>query len=426
MIKRLLTAFFLLLPAAVFSASLTLDDFNNRTWFGPTWGNRPMLVSWASQDSRNVVKATSVGTVENYMIIRSKSFPVEDWQNVVRVRADIKADFVDATSSLKFEMKNNTGGLIQAVTYSNVPNGTWTDIVWDVSPGATPVALLDFVMDGLGANECTYYFDNLRLVMQNGTTQYWDYFESQPMGWSGNGDVVSFNADSPEFLSHNKSTDSANSGAGYFQWQFSAGYAELQITGKNYSWSNYNTLKADVMTSDVLVPMRFTLWYGAKSEGESVDRYAVSTNTWTTMYWPLPQGTTAWNVTEFKAGIVPTALHSNGTYYVDNIIIGKVNVTVVKSTSAAIAMPGSDVTVTLNYANSGDMEATNTYLTDAIPFNCYVPEAAANGSADSVEYFVGSAWQGGHSEAATKIRFKDSFIAAGASGLSVSYKIRIR
>ncbi|MFH1368024.1 MAG: hypothetical protein ABII64_02730 [Elusimicrobiota bacterium] len=102
-----------------------------------------------------------------------------------------------------------------------------------------------------------------------------------------------------------------------------------------------------------------------------------------------------------------------------------------KSTDTAVARPGdTTILVTLTYDNSGNEPATNLYITEALPFNTYLaadPSADPGlGNADSIEYYVGSAWQGGYDVTATKVRWKDDSVPSGSGDQTVSYKIKIK
>lgn len=98
-----------------------------------------------------------------------------------------------------------------------------------------------------------------------------------------------------------------------------------------------------------------------------------------------------------------------------------------KSTSTAIARPGdTTVTVTLTYANNGNAAADNLYITEALPFNTYLIADPGAGNADTLEYYVGSAWQGVYDASATKLRWKDNSVASGGGTQAVSYQIRVK
>ena len=102
-----------------------------------------------------------------------------------------------------------------------------------------------------------------------------------------------------------------------------------------------------------------------------------------------------------------------------------------KSTDTAVARPNdTTVLVTLTYNNTGNENATNLTITEALPFNAYLAAEPGvdpgMGSADAIEYYVGGAWQGAYSVTATKIRWTDSSVPTGGADQTVSYKIKVK
>lgn len=424
----LLLTSIILFPAFLPAAPRVIDNFNSHVWYGPDYGAewRLALLSWVTFNGRKCLKETSTDT-SDWMPMRTKTFPIEDWQTVDLIRADVYLVCNSSNTVLKLEPKAQGGSSIQTVLYNNVSTGTWVDVVWDVNL-ASPVAWLSLVQENLGTNECTYYFDNLRLI-KDGTTYYWDIFDSTE-NWSTSGSTVTWNNDNPGVVS-NVSNSTSNPGAGYLQWQFNGTnqYAQLGLAGLNDNWASYDTLSADVWCSSAAMPLNFYLVYNGGSTGaeSSADRYVSSPETWQNIKWSLPPGTTAWNVTEFKIGVVPSALIPSGTYYVDNVTLSRRTLTIVKSTSTASAKPGESITITITYSNPGDSNADNVYITEAIPYNTYLASDPGHGNANTVEFYVGSTWQSVYDPSATKIRWKDNSIAAGdTTNQQVSYSVNIR
>lgn len=431
--KLFVIAFLVFLPFKVQSVSFVIEDFNTHYWFGPGWGGRDTIMSNTTLDGRKVLSVVNVTAVGNYMPIRSNTFPGEDWSNVELVRGEFLLSG-PATTDIKLEMHDRGGASMNPIILYSVSSGTWQDLAFTGVNTPNPVCWLNITAEPLGANECTFYFNDLRLIMDDGTTWYWDDFDSQGKNYSCGGSYVAFNPDNPGVVSHLASTSTVNAGAGYMNWNYNSAntYAEIQITGLNEDWKNYNTLKADVnllpdvWTSTTAIPIKAYMWFGVRGDGQDTDyRYVSSSGTWQTLYWSLPSYTTFWNVTEFKPGLGWLDLFPGGTFYIDNIMVGNIDVTgIVKSTDVAVAKPGDVVTITLAYGNAGDIEAPNLYITEVVPFNTLISEEPTAGSADSVQYYVGSSWTDTYDAAATKIRWKDLLAPPGSH--SVSYKLKIK
>jgi uncharacterized repeat protein (TIGR01451 family) len=90
-----------------------------------------------------------------------------------------------------------------------------------------------------------------------------------------------------------------------------------------------------------------------------------------------------------------------------------------------VARPDAPVTFTIAYSNSGADAASNFYINDVVPFNSYISETAAQGSATSLEYYVAGGWTSTYNAAATRVRWKFNNLGPGASG-NVSYKVKIK
>lgn len=439
MIRKLfLSAYLLLTPITLQAAVSLLEDFNTHYWFGPGWGGRDTIMSNITLDGRNVLSVVNVTAVGNYMPIRSNTFPDEDWDNVKMVRAEVMI-LGPSTTDLKFEMHDHNGTSMQAIILNSVSSGTWQDLAFTGVNVSSNACWLNFTAEPLGANECTYYFNDIRLILNDDTTWYWDDFNRAQKNYTCGGSYALYNADNPGVVSHIASTATTNPGTGYMRWNYNTTntYGELQLTGLNEDWSAYNTIRADVnllpdvWTSSTAVPVKFYLWSTPKGGGADTEyRYVPSSGVWHRMYWTLPEFTTYWAVNEAKPGVGWVDLFPGGTFYIDNITVGKINVTgIMKSTDVAAAKPGETVTVTLTYGNTGDMEAPNSYITEVIPFNTYLaadPNSDPGlGSADSVQFYVGSSWTSSYDAACTKVRWKDNAVSPGAVS-SVSYKLKIR
>ncbi|MHB9154170.1 MAG: hypothetical protein ACYC5N_00590 [Endomicrobiales bacterium] len=428
---RILPSLLLVCLAVLPLGAWTLfDDFESRNWYNPYWGDgwdRQMPVAYGTFYGRQSMKVTGP-TSGTYEPVVTNYFADENWSNVSSIKADIYTDAAALNTTVRIEPHDQAGsscvGSFTNLTISST--GTWATYSWNYSISASsPVARLYLIFDNLGANAATFYVDNLQLVLQDGTTHYWDDFNDSSHKWGVAGSTAVWSA-LPEYVSHNASTSTANGGAGLLWWNYSGPeQAELLPAGVNVDWRANNMLRADVRCTTTTAPVKFYLWYGAWGE-ESEARYVSAADTWQTLYWPMPAGAADNNVQGLNPRVLTSSLIPQGTFYIDNIYAGNIQISVVKSTGTASARPGDIVTCTLTYGNAGTDAASTLLISDVVPFNGSIPEAATAGSADSVEYFAGSSWTSTFDSSATRIRWKDAAVPAGSSGLTVSYKVKVR
>lgn len=403
------------------------ENFESHKWHNPYWSDgwdRQMQPVWGNFQGRACLKLTGPtnGPAHelSYEPLITDTFINEIWTNVSLVKLDVYTESSATDLKVRIEPHAVDGSLcVASAANQTMSTSTWTTYTWDYSV-TSPVAKLYLIFDSLGANAATFYVDNLRLVLNDGTTHYWDDFDDAGRSWSVAGSTALWSA-TPDFVTHNVSTATVNAGAGVLWWNYTGpATAELQTGVSSVNWSAYNMIRADVRCSTTSIPVRCYVWYDTWGE-ETAPRYVTQKDTWQTLYWQLPAGTTTHNVQGFNLRLDTSNLTPSGTCYIDNISLGNVAVSVVKSTSTAQARSGDSITYTITYGNAGTDSASNLLISDVIPFNSYISQAATAGSADSIEYFVGSSWTSTYNSSATKIRWRDNDVAAGASDLSVSY-----
>jgi uncharacterized repeat protein (TIGR01451 family) len=429
-IKTIVALFLFILLAAVRAGAWTLfDDFESRNWYDPNWADwfRAGTATYGTYQGRDCVKLTGP-TDKGAQSIITNFFPGENWSNVDMIKLDIYVQTSVNTMTAKLEPYSpaNTSCIDPTTALPMSTINSWVTYTWDYSiPAAAPVAKLQLIFDILGSNQATFYIDNLRLVLQDGTTHYWDDFNDRGKQWAVSGSTAMW-SNLPEYVSHNASTATVNGGAGTLWWNYSGpDFAQLLPSGVNADYRSYNIIRADVRCSTTTIPVKMYFWYGSWGE-ETEARYVSQKDTWQTLYWDLPAGTTNNNVTGLNPRVCPSALIPNGTFYIDNIYVGNTRLSVSKSTSTASARPGDEVTYTITYKNSGTDEITSLQLIDVMPFNGYISASATIGSADTVEYYVGSSWTATYSAAATKIRWRDNVVSGGGGDNMVSYKVKLR
>lgn len=127
----------------------------------------------------------------------------------------------------------------------------------------------------------------------------------------------------------------------------------------------------------------------------------------------------------------------NDTIYTDIVAVASNSVTgtyitLVRSTDTSglapndQGRPGDQIRYTVTYNNAGTDAGTNLIITESIPKGTSLTADPTNGSADSREFYVGSAWQAGYSANATKVRWLDSNVPAGSGPLAVSFVVQIK
>jgi uncharacterized repeat protein (TIGR01451 family) len=440
-------SFLAILAIPLQAAPLIFDDFNQHIWSDPGWGwpgsgnwSRKTIISWANAHGSDCLKVTTVGTENMEIFFGCPSFPKEDWSNVAFAKARVYLECNVLGTNIDLETKTYPDATIQRVSATAaVSTNTWTDVIWVPNTSTTKVTHIFLHCTSLGTNETTYYFDDMRLVLNDGTTWYWDDFNRTPRSYTYNGAYIDWNSGSGVWasnaLSHNASSATANAGSIYLNWNYTGGldYAEMGVdpVSPALDLSAYDSVRADVWcqpdvwTSTTVVRPKIFFWYGnlgAESYGQNAYALVTSTRSWQTLVWSLPAGTTN-QVTAVKPGIGDLQLMPGGTIYIDNIIFFKSGFVVTKSTNIAKGKPGDPVTITVNYSNTGDMDKSNVYITEVLPFNAVLSGSASGG--DDVKYYYSGAWQAAADARATKIRWRINSVATSGTG-SVSYDISIK
>jgi hypothetical protein len=183
---------------------------------------------------------------------------------------------------------------------------------------------LFLIPDNLGSSPATFYFDNIRLIMTNGTTYYWDVFKSSSGIWTYAGDAYAYydNGYQTTESAITWSTSTTHmSNVLYFKWDSGkdgSNDAKLE-SAWYYNLRQYVKVKADVKCSTTNANIAISFWNGT-SWVPTQEKNVSSANVWQTLEWDLPDAGTSYYDT---VKIIPIILNTNtvtsGEIYIDNI-----------------------------------------------------------------------------------------------------------
>jgi hypothetical protein len=314
-----------------------VENCESRRWEGVTgWGDwmRNTFVEWGDFFGKNCLQVYSTYTSPGgCLVVRTKTFPLENWQYVELVRMDVYVEFPDNTADLKFEPKDKDGNTIESIYYYDLPTGSWIDCEWNIDQSSTPyqnVKQIYLIPDNLGTNPATFYFDNLRLVMTDGTTYYWDVFESSSALWSYSGDGYAYYDNgyqtTESAITWSGSTSTVNSGRIYMQWASDKdGATEAKVESEERDLRGCVKIKAEIKCSRTTAQITIEFYNSSLGWKECSPAKTVSqANTWQTLEWDLPSASdTYWSSVKIIPVIKNTNEVTSGEIYIDNIQVYK-------------------------------------------------------------------------------------------------------
>jgi hypothetical protein len=316
-----------------------VENCESRRWWGSVgWGwTRDTFLRWGNYFGRNCLQVYSTHTIANCMYFGTKTFPLENWKdNVELVRMDVYVEFPDNTADLKFEPKDKDGNTIEkSIYYYDLPTGSWIDCEWNIdqsSSGYQNVKQIYLIPDSLGTNPATFYFDNLRLVMTDGTTYYWDVFESSSTLWTYSGDGYAYYDNgyqtTESAITWSGSTSTANSGRIYMQWASDkdGGTNEAKVESEERNLRGCVKIKADIKCSTTTAQITIGFFNSSVSPYwvECSTKTVSQVNTWETLEWNLPVASdTYWSSVKIIPVIKNTNEVTSGEIYIDNIQVYK-------------------------------------------------------------------------------------------------------
>jgi len=313
-----------------------IENCESRRWEGvKDWGGwmRNTHIRWGTFFGEKCLQVYSTYTVPGgALVFRTKTFPLENWQNNVElVRVKVYVEFPDNTADLKFEPKKKDDSTIESITFSDINSNQWTDLEFNIgqsSIGYAEVKQIYLLPDGLGSNPATFYFDNIRLIMTNGTTYYWDIFESSSSLWIYTGDAYAYDDSgyqtTKSAITWAGSTSTTNSNRIYMKWNSGkdSGVNEAKLESDlEYNLKQYIKVKAEIRCSATNANIAIGFWNGSGGGWKSTVGKNVSvSNTWQTLEWDLPDvGTSYYDAVKIIPIILNTNEVTSGEIYFDNI-----------------------------------------------------------------------------------------------------------
>ncbi|MBN1385024.1 MAG: hypothetical protein JW983_09115 [Elusimicrobia bacterium] len=297
------------------------DDCDSHYWEDPLWG-RPVNLDWITFDSTECLRLSSNATSPGYMFARTKTFPQENWQNSVdKIRMDVYVECAGTGMNLKIDIKDSSDTTVQQIWLSQaIPAGEWVDCVWDIDQslaGYSNIKQLIFAPDNLGSNLCTYYFENLRFVMTDNTTWYWDNFNDSTNVFIYAGDAIGI-ADS--VITHNGSTSTLNAGSLYMEWNSTVDggtdWAKIETWGY-HDFSRYMKIRAEIKCSATAADISVGFWNETEGWLDTGIKSVSTANTWETLEWNMPFNII--NPMKIIIVIKNTDEVNTGNVYIDNI-----------------------------------------------------------------------------------------------------------
>jgi hypothetical protein len=334
------------LDALSAALEVSWDDADSHKWIGEPWGGG-IAVDWLTFDGRETLRAQVTPSVYNWAIMRTDSFPPEDWTAQLALRADIFQEGGASGIDVKLEVRGPAfdppGDLVETIYCWNLQPDAWNVCTWHLNtalPGYSKVSHLSIVFDQLAGSGPTFYVDDVRLVNASGE-KTWDDMDDGSRRWFYFGNWYDWNPEAPfglEPITQREASPSTPTGSIYMQWDHDNGVDPAGSTAEvgtgefddNRDWSGYNRLSADVKASAVDAPLSLFLW-DAEGTTAPVDcrgfgtptRKAGVADTWQTITWDLPWPPCFDNssIDEIKFVVNDIHKHQTGTLYLDNIAL---------------------------------------------------------------------------------------------------------
>jgi len=310
---------------------MTLDNFDSKKWNGAVnWGSwcRNTFLNWGNYHGKDCLMVYSTYTSASVMALYPYSFPPEDWSSVEIMRMDVYVQSSIDTTDIKRETKKMQGVKIEEIYEYNLTTGSWLDLSWDIdqsSSGYVGVKQMIFLLEGLDTVSTTFYFDNLRLVKEDGTTWYWDVFDATTSVWTHSTDAYSYEDSgyqtTENAVSWNGSTSTTDGGSLEAKWNSSKDAAN---TAKIESSIYYNLkgcikARAYVKCTNTNADIAIGFWNDSIWK-DTISVRVASAATWELLQWDLPSATTSyWANTKVIPIIQNTNSVTSGTVYIDDL-----------------------------------------------------------------------------------------------------------
>jgi hypothetical protein len=317
---------------------------DSHKWIGEKWDSTNWAdVTWVEFDGRKAMQVGITYRGKNWAFVRTDSFPPENWEDKIGLRAYI----YQAGGSNEIDVKLQVRGpgfdddFVEEIPCVNLQTNAWNTCTWlfTAAKDYGRVSHISLVLDSLEDQPVpTFYVDNLTLLTGAGG-ELWDSMDGSWWYYSGN--FFDWNPNTPfglEPVTHNGENPTTPPGSVFLQWDHANGVSPTLATadvglrldklGGQQDWSGYNRIVADVKVSDPEVPVSAFLWDSDTVSSQvyypgfaSVSRGVGTADMWTTVTWDLPS--VPWfdktGVDEVKFIVNNIDTHQPGTLYVDNV-----------------------------------------------------------------------------------------------------------
>jgi hypothetical protein len=328
-------------------AEVEWDDLDSHKWIAESWANE-ISANWTEFAGRQVLQADITFNNENWAFIRTDSFPSENWEGFLGLRADVYQIGGPPNSKIKLEVRGPAfDPPIQSISCTSIRANTWKTCEWlfnTTSYDFSDVSNLSMVFDDIYGTSPTFHIDDLRLFTSSGEEE-WDNLDDESRWWFYFGNWDNWNTGAEfglEPISHNVTTQTTPAGAAYLKWDYAAGIgttAEIGTRGPDEKlpvgtgddtldedWSDVTQISADIFITDPNVPISIHIWDEDEDLGFLVDSQpAGEANSWVTLTWDVfwPADFNRENVDEVKFAVNEIDVHTNGEMYIDNIKLHK-------------------------------------------------------------------------------------------------------
>lgn len=349
----------------------TFDTEATITAWTPTWGTTPAVTYSTNGNPGGALRMAAdyfsgAGDWEQAVILRTLANPVKatDYETVsIDVKVDPASTATGAGEYGYFELKHGSGGT--SFGGVNLTSSNWTTLTWSIPAGTAEISELRIqIGNGDFKGPVTYEIDNLRFNAPRVAIHRFDEATEVDL-WTpewGTAVVLSFD---PE----DAGKGAANSGslkamADYFTPE-SNGWEQMVTKVVDfdppYASGDYAAISVDVKVDPSSVPTPagqygyFELKHG--SGGTAFGGVNLTSTNWTTITWPIPNGTA--DLVQLRVQNGSGEFQGPVTYYMDNLVlVKKVGAPVL----SILTVPNDDVKrteVVLNWLLSNGAQAIN-------------------------------------------------------------------
>ena len=285
------------------------DPLDAHEWIGETWGSG-IAVQYVDFDARRCLKGTVARSAEDWALIRTKRFPLENWcPPIAGVRADVYATDTKSTSRLKLEVRGASfDPVVRSFLSAALVKNKWQTVTWTFPQGGCTdkVGSISIVLERIQGLRPTLYVDNLRLITTAGKEIVWDtmdgarswFYFGNWKNWAG---VEGFPGLEP--ISSLDGSSASPVASLYLEWDLdhSSQTGETAELGTNggHSETNPKWLEADFTTVDRIgvwlksssteIAFRVFFWDAdAKVGFATASAFPVAAETWQRVIWDIP------------------------------------------------------------------------------------------------------------------------------------------